>query len=806
MRSLLLLSGIVLAVLALLQQPASAQDKDRILEDELRLKNALLTTDGPGLTNFLRTRAKGEATAERLKELLEQLGSASPEVRQRACAECIALGAPVVPTLRLASREVDSPQLATLATRLLRILEEDAGQLTASALRLLTARRSPDTADALLEYLPYAENDAVIEELRNALISVAYQQGKADPALIRALSNEHPLRRAMAVTALCSTGNAEPRAVLRKLLSDPSPAVRLQSALALARISDAKAVSTLIALLTELPLEQAREVEGTLNELAGEQAPRVSLGDDADARQKAREAWAKWWLDSERADLLNQLRQRTLSDVDTNTAQSLIDKLGDDSFEVRQQAENQIKALGTRILPLLKQALKNPDLEVRTRAKKLVEAIERDKIAPLSPVTARLIALHKPKGAAKVILAYLPSAEDDGLVEELQKALNVVAFVDGKADPAILEALSDASAVRRSAAGQALCTGPLADHLPAIRRLLQDSDARVRLQVALALASAREPEAIPVLIRLIGELPGELASPAEDYLLKLARETAPKELPDGDDNRKKRSELWAKWYEANKSGLVMVDRNALVLKERYLGYTLLVQPSNSQISELDRDGKIRWTLGGLANPWDVQFLPGNRLLITEAGGQRITERNLKGEILWQVVVPGQPISAERLANGHTFVVCRHLLLQYDRTGREVFKLERPHDIMSARRLPSGQIVVITSNRQLLRLDRAGRELKNVTLPQVMYNQNEILDNGNVIIPLGWNNAIVEYNPEGKEVWRASLPQPMHGSRLPNGNTLIASQNWPYRIYEVTRKGEKVREPLTNTYVFRVRGR
>jgi hypothetical protein len=346
----------------------------------------------------------------------------------------------------------------------------------------------------------------------------------------------------------------------------------------------------------------------------------------------------------------------------------------------------------------------------------------------------------------------------------------------------------------------------LTEILPLIRPLLKDKDQNVSLKVALALAGAREPEAVPVLISLVGDLSGEGSGLAEEYLMKLARDNPPQPLPDGEDNRKKRSATWSKWWNDNKARIVMVDRFAPVVRERYLGYTLLIMANNQQIVEWDKDNKPRWTMTGLLNPWDAQVLPNNRVLVAEYNGQRVTERNLKGEILWQKNVGSWPMSAERLANGQTFIVCRNLLLLVDRSGRELLKIDRPHDVMSARRLANGQIVLITNARQLLRLDRSGKQIKAATIPNVFYNQNEILKNGNVLIPLGWNNVVIEYNADGKEVWRATAPQPMHCSRLPNGNTLVVSQNWPYKTYELDKAGKQIAEVLTNNYVFRARRR
>jgi hypothetical protein len=429
-----------------------------------------------------------------------------------------------------------------------------------------------------------------------------------------------------------------------------------------------------------------------------------------------------------------------------------------------------------------------------------------DKVAPLSPVTARLIALRKPKGAAEAILAYLPFADEESLVEELQAALNAVAFKGGKADPAVVKALADRQPVRRAAAGQALCQGPLADYMPQLRRLLKDKDGSVRLKVALALTGAREPEAVPALIALVGELPPEGSAAAEEYLVKLARDSLPRDLPEGDENRKKRAAAWEKWWTAHKGRVVMVDRFSPVLRERYLGFTLMVQANNNQLVEWDKDNRQRWALTGLLNPWDAQWLPGNKILVAEYNGQRVTERDLKGNILWTKQVPSWPMSAERLKNGQTFIVCRNLLLLVDKGGRDLLRVDRPNDIMSARRLASGQIVVVTQNRQILRLDRTGKEIKTAAIPAVYYNQNEILDNGNVLMPMGWMNRVAEYNADGKEVWSCNSMQPMHAQRLANGNTLVMSQNVPYKWHEYDKSGKQVAEVQTNQYAFRLRRR
>lgn len=806
MRRLILLP-VAVFVLIMASSTGRSDDKDDVAADEARLKAAYLGTDGASLVEFLSSRAKGEATRAELQKLIDDLEGSNLLARQKASARLVSIGAPAVPMLRMAAREIDSPDLSVQSKALLRAMEEDPGALSSSVIRLLGSRRPAGTAEALLAYLPHAETDAVQEELRNVLASVAYEKGKPVQVLLDALSDRHALRRATAVQALCQAGIPEPRDVFRKLLNDPKPSVRLRAALALAGASDPKAVSTLITLLTEVPVEQAKEIESFLVEMAGDLAPKMPITDDAVAREKARDAWAKWWLDTEGTGLLDEIKKRTLSEADLERTQKLIEKLGDDSFDDRQKAENELKKTGAKILPLLRLARTNADLEIRNRAAKCVEAIEMDKSPPLSITTPRLIALRKPKGAVETIIAYMPFADDEAMAEEMQQALNAVAYVGGKANPELVKATQEKAAARRAAAGVALCAGPLTDYMPEVRKLLTDKDAAVRGRVALALAGAKESEAVPVLIKSLEDAPADVIERADDYLGRLARDTAPKELP---DDGKKRAEVWAKWWEDNKAKVVMLDRNAPTNRVTYIGHTILVKAGNNEVQELDKNNKQVWQITGLLNPWDAQWLSGNRVLVAEYNGNRVTERDIKsGAVKWEKTgLPSNPMQAERLKNGRTFIVCRNVLMEVDKSGKETLRINRPgYDVYTARRLPNGNIVLVTTNRQIIHFDKSGtKELKNFSVPEIHYFQNEILDNGNVLIPLGWRNQVAEYDRDGKKLADLTTTQPTHAIRLPTGGTLVLSQNWPNPVTEFDKKGKQISTYNTNAYCFRVRRR
>ncbi|HVS39601.1 MAG TPA: HEAT repeat domain-containing protein [Gemmataceae bacterium] len=776
--------------------------------DELTVKAAGLPMDGPGLLEFFRLRTKGEVAPERLAALIEQLGAKDDATREKAAVELAAVGPPAAPALRAAASDGDAAEKSGLARRCLTAVGPDGVGVTAAAVRLV-ARRKPDgAAAALLAYLPYADDPSLQDEIKLALSSMAYRDGKAEPALLQALADESPIRRAAAVEVLCQNGLAEPRDQLRKLLSDPKPSVQLRAGLALADVHDPAAVDTLIDLLAKAPLSQGRAAEDYLSNLAGDQSPKDTLTDEA-SREKIGKEWAGWWRSTEGAVSLEEFRKRTLTELDNDKADKLIHQLGDKEFDVRQKARLELQAMGIVVVRKLRAVANDSDQEVSQNARYVLQEIDKDQGAPLSPVWARIVALRKPSGAAEALTAYIPFCEDEDLLAGVQTALNVVAYPDGRPAPVLVKALDDKNDAARGAAAEALCMGPLGDNLPAVKKLLTDPAPAVRLQTALALAGgSHDRDAVPVLIQLVGEakLTPEQAGLAEDYLLRTAGDRAPADLPTGDAARDKRSALWAAWWKENGERVALADRYASSSGSRYLGYTLLVQGNaNNQIVELAPDGKTeRVRITGLSNPQDAVALSSDHYLIAEYGAQRVTERNAKGEILWSKSLPpapnGQvcfPQGVQRLANGNTFIVCRNQIVECSRDGRDVHVIQRPNnDILTAAKLRNNEIVLVSALGMVERMDATGAPLKSFRMPQQTWTLgNDILPNGNVLVvfqnPM---NQVVEYDGDGKQVWSSNAAiNPIAAARSPSGTTLIVSQQWPNHMIEVDKNGRTVND-------------
>jgi hypothetical protein len=150
---------------------------------------------------------------------------------------------------------------------------------------------------------------------------------------------------------------------------------------------------------------------------------------------------------------------------------------------------------------------------------------------------------------------------------------------------------------------------------------------------------------------------------------------------------------------------------------------------------------------------------------------------------------------------------REQLLEVDRAGKEVASIKRPmHDIMAARKLRDGQVAIVTQNA-CLRTDASGKELKSFPLPNGPSTYYvDITPKGNILIPQSWTNKVFEYDADGKTLGEVAAPQPMAAARLPNGNTLVASQVWPAKVIEVDRAGKTVWEHQPATHPGRIKRR
>jgi hypothetical protein len=307
---------------------------------------------------------------------------------------------------------------------------------------------------------------------------------------------------------------------------------------------------------------------------------------------------------------------------------------------------------------------------------------------------------------------------------------------------------------------------------------------------------------VPVLIAETGRPPSRETSLAEDLLLRLAGDRSPAPAGGDEASRKKYRAAWQAWWKAHGA---KVDLEVLSEYARIAGFTTVVLLDKEEILDLDASNRVRFRITGLGMPLDVQRLPRDRVLVAEHGANRVTERDSKGVVVWEHRIAA-PLSAQRLANGNTFIANKEGLVEVDPKGAAVWEYSRPigEQVMRARRLPGGDTLMITTLgvARFVRIDRSGKDVAGFGVE--VYTSGGRIDltpAGNVLIPELHNRRVVERTMDGTIVREIKVEQPITALVLPGGNVLITSMG-EKRAFEVDREGKEVWEYKRETRVTR----
>jgi hypothetical protein len=286
-----------------------------------------------------------------------------------------------------------------------------------------------------------------------------------------------------------------------------------------------------------------------------------------------------------------------------------------------------------------------------------------------------------------------------------------------------------------------------------------------------------------------------------ERLEDLAGAAAPVTSVGAADERRRCRDAWAAWWEENEGRLDLARTLAEAEQRRPTGSTLIVQLEqglgldtvSGQVVELGPDKALRWQIKGLEYPLSAQVLPGNRVLIAEYHGRRVTERNLQGQALWSKEVGAPLLFAQRLPSGNTFLAMRNRVLEVDVSGKEVFShRRRRRDLATARPCVGGGAVLLTDTGDCVFLDGQGKETRRFATgaQQVLGAGLDVLPNKRVLVPHYAENKVVEYAPDGKVLWQAQVASPTSVQRLSGGRILVASTT-TRAVVELDRGGREV---------------
>ena len=164
--------------------------------------------------------------------------------------------------------------------------------------------------------------------------------------------------------------------------------------------------------------------------------------------------------------LLKYLKERTLSDTEHTKIQAVIKLLGSEDFDGRLKATSDLERMGPPAIAPLRLASKddNNPAEVIFRTKEILKRIEKVSHADVAAAAIRALAKVKDPEIVPTLLGFMPVSDSLAVTEQIQATLTAAAVVDGKPDPALLEALKSSNPLRRTAAAIAFVEGaPAAD-------------------------------------------------------------------------------------------------------------------------------------------------------------------------------------------------------------------------------------------------------------------------------------------------------------------------------------------------------
>ncbi len=517
-------------------------------------------------------------------------------------------------------------------------------------------------------------------------------------------------------------------------------------------------------------------------------APQIDTTDDAILRRAN--------LIPDADSLLRFLRKRILPENERPEIKRLLNKLGSPHYLTREKATRDIISRGVSGLEVLRGTTGELDAETFRRIETAILTINDKDVSPEVPAAAvRALSVLGSRDLVATLLDFAPFADNDDVLDEIRAALRKHGFTDGKPSPRLLTALSDRSAIRRACAGETLAKQTDKEVAAAVQKLTADPDAWVRWRMARGLVLAGDKAAMPALIRGLVDLPINAAWQTEDLLLQVAGTLPPASVSMSNDaeTRAKCRDAWLTWWQKQAGNV-----NLAKLEETppALGRTLVVLLDQGRVLELGRDKNTRWDIRNLVFPLDAQMVSDERVLVAEYHGNRVTERDTRGQIVWQRAVAG-PLAAQRLPNGNTFVATDHQLLEYDKDGGELINIEFPEEgrkIMKASKLPNGDILCMLADSRIARFDARGKEIHSFQIAlgmRLFGGRIYATPHGRVLVPHHAEGKVVEYDRNGKAVWEVAFEQPIAAVRLANGNTLITSMNAAVGAVEVDRTGKEV---------------
>ena len=772
-----------------------------LYSEELSTERELLKTAGfnpvntQSLIPFFKGRSSSIPAKANIEKLIAQLINGNSEEKLAAKKDLICMGDYVISTLKKASGEILDPASEKNLKDCIELLEGKGSEnLISSALKVIASEGKAESSEVLFAYLPFAAEEILRNECESTLRGLFTTSGIV---FEKTLTDPNPYKRAVAAEILARKGNPKQISMTKNLLNDSSSLVRTRLVLAFLEQKNRIAMPTAFKLLDSDSKDTSSLIETALVTLAGEWAIQGPKNDDSISRSINQAAWAGWWKSINEQDLLTLLRESTAPIAMITEADKVFK---DNNIEL---IKKYINSKSFKSNPALQAFLLNRaafDMNIAKLIEPDSNAIKLLLQAnQITPALIRLITLVRPANAIEIILAYIPSCNDDNIQDLLGECLGLYLNDQNTPPPALIAASTSSIEEIRTFAGRVLAQSPNEIAQKTCTTLLSDSSVRVRFEVARESIKNQNKSAIPILIELMTKVPAEKAEAIDQTLRVIAKDKSPESKNDS----KMDAAAWNTWWQKEGNQLVLTPglKNQEALKNFLVVDSFNQEKKSGRVFLINPSGKILWEIANLSNPTDALLLPNNKILITEQGANRITERDTKGNISWEKSATN-PFHSQRLTNGNIFIASRNKIVEVGRNGNEIFSFSYPNEtILAACKTRTNEYALLSYNGVFLKLDSKGNEDSKSRIPfptNFGINGGAITQNDRVLVSIPTLNKIMEFNFNGQSTWESTITMPGIPTKLPNGNVVAPSLNGS-KIVEIQMDGKIIYESAPNSY-------
>lgn len=476
--------------------------------------------------------------------------------------------------------------------------------------------------------------------------------------------------------------------------------------------------------------------------------------------------------------------------------EALVARLGDEGYSEREAATKQLLRRPAGVMPVLEEATKSADPEIRWRSKQILDHTERESRSLLHAVFTT-IEKEKLPGLCRSLFGAAPLCKEEYLRVGLRRAL--VATVQVEDVPYIKEQLKSADAQLRIAAVGTLAKIVPSDAAEESLRLLTDESEAVQVAASRVLADQGRRESLGALVRLLDS--GDLVVRTDTIrmLRALTGQHLNYTVYDVPEKRAAAVAAWQTWLAGD--GMTADLRFPLAEVAVDLGRLLVCEMGQGKVIEFDAAGKKTWERQVGQAPWGCQGLPNGHRLVTSYQDRTVMEFDQEGNEVWRFNdLPGGPMSVQRLDNGNTLLACSDAMqiVEVSPDKKIVWKVTVEGRPCFARRLEDGRTLVAQqAGQKVVEVDTDGKTVWELPTGIMSFSADRTPAGTTLICDLRTGD-VKEYDRDAKVIWsKGGFANPYTVQRLASGNTLVVDRTG---VKEISPDGKMVKEmPMTNVY-------